>query len=64
MWEIREYRGEQTIWAGTDAEGRKCYAVTTRRHGMDVEPTGSLVYYSVRSAREAAKEMAAEAAAS
>ena len=63
MWEVHfRTAANQTIWKGSDAEGRRCYAVTTKRLGMDVEPSGSLVYYSFKAAKDAAKEMAREAA--
>lgn len=52
---IRKLNG-CTIWRGKDAEGRKCYAVTTDQHGMSVRPSGCNVLYSMKAAIEVAKE--------
>lgn len=56
MWEAIEHRNSQAIFRGRDAEGRKCYAVTTDRDGMSVTPSGCRVLYTLAEARKQAAE--------
>lgn len=51
MWEVIERKAGQTIWRGRDAEGRTCYAVTTRRMARTKAPNCRYVH-SIRLARE------------
>ena len=57
MWEHKESYKGRDIWIGKDAEGRKCYTVSTPwPDGTRVEPRGTCAVYSLASARDIIRE--------
>lgn len=59
MWQAVGECAGYTIWRGTDAEGRRCWAIS--RVGR--EPSGAQVYTSRQAAEESARWYRAESRA-